>query len=191
MRPPVGGQGAFASAAAPGLGRAPRTHARAALGQVADLLGRDRGRRGPAPSLHLGAGTGILTGQLHRAGVPLVAIERDPVARAQLRRALPRLPVVDAARAALPFADGSLPAVVVTDGAVVRDESALAEVARVLAPDAPLVLVLDRPVDPAPADPTDLPGLDGWAAPEASVHEEAGPPGGPPLVTEVVVWRRQ
>lgn len=184
------GEGAFAAAAAPGLGRAPRTHVRAALGQVADLLGRSVGAGaagGPGATVaHLGARTGVLTGQLRRAGVPLLAVEADGTARAQLRRALPELRVVAAVDGALPFAAGSLHGLLVSDGSALGRAEVVAEAARVAVGGSPMVLVADRT---GLATPGEWPELPGWSPPEATLHHESPRPDGSHLATEVVVWR--
>ena len=179
------GEGGFAAAGRPAP-RLVQTHARAALGQVADLLGRARGGASGAPVLHLGAGTGILTGQLHRAGVRLVAAELDPDARAHLVRALPGVPVLAADGSALPLANASLGALLISDRELLERRDVLVEAARVLADGAALVRVEDRPVEDPPAA---TPALDGFAGPERTQHERTGPDGGP-RCTEVTVWRR-
>ncbi len=130
--------GGFA-AAAPTYARIRPTYARAAVGAVADLA---RHRDGPARLLDVGAGTGILTGQLARLGLDCTAVEPLPEMARQLRLALPSTPVVLAAAEALPFAGGSFQVLTVAQAFHwFHAPSALVEVARVLVPGGDLALV--------------------------------------------------
>jgi SAM-dependent methyltransferase len=91
--------GGFASAAAT-YARIRPAYARAAIGAIKDLVGRG------GHVLDVAAGTGILTGQLVRAGLDATAVE--PVAEMvrQLRLALPAVPAVQARAEAVPLRDG-------------------------------------------------------------------------------------
>ncbi len=111
--------------------RALRRHA------VADLPGR---------VLELGAGTG-LNFPHYRAAVEVVAVEPDPVMcqRATARARIAPVPItlVDARAEALPFANGSVDAAVITLVlcSVGDVGQALAELRRVLRPGAPVRLI--------------------------------------------------
>ncbi|MFJ4713304.1 class I SAM-dependent methyltransferase [Streptomyces sp. NPDC088785] len=71
---------------------------------VEDLAGTSlRGRR----VLDVGAGTGIATAPLRDRGADVVAVEPGPGMGAQLRTALPGVPLVRAVGDALPFADAT------------------------------------------------------------------------------------
>lgn len=83
----------------------------------------------------LAAGTGKLTAQLASSGADLVAVEPIPAMLARLRARLPAVPAVSAVAEALPFATGSLDAVVVAQAFHWFDAGrALAELARVVRP---------------------------------------------------------
>ncbi|MFJ9040841.1 class I SAM-dependent methyltransferase [Streptomyces sp. NPDC102406] len=58
--------------------------------------------------IDVGAGTGIATRLLRDNGARVIAVEPGPGMGAELRRALPDVPLVRAVGDALPFADGSL-----------------------------------------------------------------------------------
>jgi SAM-dependent methyltransferase len=118
--------GGFASAA-PTYARIRPAYARAAIGAIKDLV--------PDGSavLDLAAGTGILTGQLHRARLRVLALEPVPEMLDQLHRTLPDVPTVRGVAEDLPFADGSLGAVTVGEAFHWFDApAALGEVRRVL-----------------------------------------------------------
>ncbi len=90
----------------------------------------------------VGAGTGKFTRLLVDAGLDVVAVEPDVGMRAEFRRVLPDVPVVEGSGEALPFDDGSLDAVVVAQAwHWVDPERAVPEVARVLRPGGSLGLV--------------------------------------------------
>ncbi len=92
--------------------------------------------------LDVAAGTGILTGQLLRAGRAMVAVEPLPEMLAQLRRSLPAVPGLQATAEALPFADGSFAGVTAAQAFHWFDApAALAEAARVLEPGGVLAMV--------------------------------------------------
>ncbi|HEX9065184.1 MAG TPA: class I SAM-dependent methyltransferase [Streptosporangiaceae bacterium] len=83
----------------------------------------------------LAAGTGKLTALLRPAGADLVAIEPVAAMRARLRARLPGVPALAAVAEGLPFAAGSLDAVVVAQAFHWFDaDRALAELARVVRP---------------------------------------------------------
>jgi SAM-dependent methyltransferase len=127
--------GGFSSAAAT-YARIRPTYARAAIGALKDLCGRD------ARVLDVAAGTGILTGQLVRAGLRTTAVEPlAPMAR-QLRLALPAVPLVLAAAESLPLLDGVADLCTVGQGFHWFDApAALSEAARVLSEDGVLALL--------------------------------------------------
>ena len=108
----------------------------------------------PAPGprvLDLGSGTGKLTGTVVALGVEVIAVEPDPAMRAELRRALPAVPILPGSAEAIPLPDASVDAVLVGN-ALHWFDMALAgpEMARVLTPGgvlAGLWNVLDDRVD--------------------------------------------
>ncbi len=120
--------GGFSSAAAT-YARIRPTYARAAIGAIKEACGRG------AHVLDVAAGTGILSGQLARAGLAVTAVEPlDPMAR-QLRLALPQVPVVLGTAEALPLRDHVADACTVGQGFHWFDaDAALDEAARVLRP---------------------------------------------------------
>ena len=129
--------GGFA-AAAPTYARIRPTYARAAIGAVKQHL--------PAGAvvLDVAAGTGILTGQLRRAGVAVLAIEPVPEMFGQLRLTLPDVPVARAVAEALPVAAGSVDAVTVGEALHWMDLSAVSEFRRVLRAGGVLVVARNR-----------------------------------------------
>jgi SAM-dependent methyltransferase len=135
----VAGLGGF-SGAVGAQGRLWRPFARPAIGSVGDLLGRDDEAR---LVLELAAGSGVLTGQLVRAGVGLVALEGRADACRQLGRALPGVPVVTVQGGPLPIRDAAVAGVVADLGRWAGGPSLSAEVHRVLEPGGCLVLVED------------------------------------------------
>ena len=127
------------SSAAPTYARTRPTYARHCIGRLAELA-RESGP--DARVLDVGAGTGILTGQLLRARVQCVAVEPLTADAAQLRRALPSVPAVLGVVEALPLRDRSVE--LVTAARSVRwfeSERALSEASRVLASRGWLALV--------------------------------------------------
>lgn len=129
-------------AAAGGFSSAAATYARIrpayARGAVGELKERCRGTR----VLDLAAGTGILTGQLVRCGLDVLAVEPLPAMAAQLRLSLPAVPVVLGVAEALPLADRSAGAVCIGQAFHWFDApTALAEAARVLEPGGTLALL--------------------------------------------------
>ncbi|MFG3420751.1 class I SAM-dependent methyltransferase [Micromonospora sp. NPDC049460] len=97
-------------------------------GRLRDLLGAGAGR-----CLDLCCGTGLQAAELRRLGWQPVGVD---LSGGQLRHARPRLPVARADAAALPVADGSVPAVacVLAHTDVPNYAAVVAEAARVLAP---------------------------------------------------------
>ena len=92
--------------------------------------------------LDLAAGTGKLTRLLEPAGARLIAAEPVDGMRAVLRATSPAVPLVSSTAEQLPFASGSLDAIVVAQAFHWFDfQAALSELARVLGPDGVLVLV--------------------------------------------------
>lgn len=145
--------GGFASAA-PTSTRLRPAYARHAIGQLKETLVVG------ARVLDLRAGTGILTGQLARAGVRVIAVEPVAEMTDQLRRALPSVPTLRSHADALPFADETFDALVVgdrfhqadsllaagqePDAATVARETLVAEAARVLRPGGVLAALSNR-----------------------------------------------
>lgn len=131
--------GGFA-AAAPTYSRIRPTYARAAIGRIVEVAratpaGRD------ARVLDVAAGTGILTGQLTRAGLQCTAVEPLGEMAAQLRRSLPAVPCTRGVAESLPVRDAAFDLVTVAQAFHWFDAaSALAEVRRVLRPGGQLVL---------------------------------------------------
>ncbi len=135
--------GGFSSAAG-SYARARPGYAREAVGLVKEAV------RG-GPLLDLAAGTGILTGQLSRAGVEVYAAEPVPEMLEQLVRSLPGVPAVAATAEALPFDTGSFAALTVAQAFHWFDAPrALSEIARVLTEGGALAMlfnVRDESVD--------------------------------------------
>lgn len=92
--------------------------------------------------LELGAGTGKLTHLLAPSGVRIIAVEPLAAMREALSRNLPDVEVLDAVAEDLPLAEGSVDAAVAAQAFHWFDGGrALAELARVVKPAAPLALV--------------------------------------------------
>jgi len=124
------------SAAASTYARIRPTYARPAIGAIKDLC--PRGGR----VLDVAAGTGILTGQLVRAGLDVTAVEPLAEMARHLRLALPAVPLVRGVVEHLGVRDDSFDVVTVAQAFHWFDfQAALSELARVLAPDGVLVLV--------------------------------------------------
>lgn len=135
QRPPA--TGAFVGAS-PTRPRLTPAYARAVIGALAAAV--------PAGSLVVdpAAGTGLLAGQLHRARLSVVALERSPESAAALVRALPSVPVVRAALDAVPLRRGSVGAVALST-ATPDLVAVLSELVPLLAPDGVLALLVNRP----------------------------------------------
>jgi len=130
--------GGFAAAAAT-YARIRPAYARPAVGRIAEL-GRAAGPG--ARVLDVAAGTGILTGQLARLGLEVIAVEPLEEMVRHLRRAVPGAPAVRGLAEALPVVDHSVGLCTVAQAFHWFDESAaLAELWRVLEPGAALVLI--------------------------------------------------
>jgi SAM-dependent methyltransferase len=85
--------------------------------------------------LDLGAGTGILTGQLAALGADVTAVEPHPEMLAELRRSMPSVAVHAGSAESIPLPDGSVRAVLCGQAMHWFDmDRALPEIARVLAP---------------------------------------------------------
>jgi SAM-dependent methyltransferase len=127
------------SAAASTYAKVRPTYARGAVGLLADRV-RAIGR--PARVLDVGAGTGILTGQLHRAGLACWAVEPLAAMGAQLRLALPGVPLLRATAEALPVRSRSVDLVTVAQAFHWMDpDRSIEEFARVGAPGGALALL--------------------------------------------------
>jgi SAM-dependent methyltransferase len=124
-----------------GFGRAAADYERgrpgyppAAIELLAEQLGLGGGRR-PIRIVDLAAGTGKLTRALDGRGWHVVAVEPVAEMRAELRKAVPGVEVLDGTAESLPFGDNSIDAVCVAQAFHWFDiEAAAAEITRVLVP---------------------------------------------------------
>ncbi len=118
-----------------------------AVAWLAQTMGIGPGRR----VVDLAAGTGKLTELLAGSGAELAAVEPVAGMRAQLRRRLPDVPVLAGVAEALPFASGSVDAVVVAQAFHWFDaDRAVAELSRVVRVGGQFALIWnarDRSVD--------------------------------------------
>jgi SAM-dependent methyltransferase len=130
--------GGFASAA-PTYARTRPTYARAVVGAIKE-------RTPPGGRvLDVAAGTGILSGQLWRAQLQVLALEPLPEMLEQLRRTLPGVPALRGVAERLPIAAGSIDTVSVGEAFHWFDApAALAEARRVLRPGGLLALARNR-----------------------------------------------
>ena len=129
--------GGFASAADT-YARIRPTYARAAIGVVKEWVGDGR-------VLDVAAGTGILTGQVRRSGVDVIAVEPVAPMLGHLVRTLPDVPALAGLAEALPLRSGSFGAMVVGEAFHWFDApAALAEAARILEPGGVLGLLWNR-----------------------------------------------
>jgi SAM-dependent methyltransferase len=126
--------GGFASAVGP-YAHARPTYARGAVGRIDEAI--------PAGAvLDVGAGTGILTRQLHGAGREMTAVEPLAEMLAQLTRALPRVPAVSGVAEALPFRRATFSGLTIAQALHWMDhDRVLIEVRRVVRPGGVLALV--------------------------------------------------
>lgn len=132
--------GGFASASGH-YARARPTYARGAVGRIDEAT--------PVGILlDVGAGTGILTGQLLRAGREMVGVEPVASMRDQFARALPRVPVAAAVAEALPFQRACFSGLTFAQAFHWMDhDRVLIEVRRVLRPGGVLALVWNERVE--------------------------------------------
>ena len=135
---PAVATGGFASSGATARRMRP-AYARASIGELKAAIGT------AVTVVDVAAATGILAGQLHRAGMAVVAVESVPEMLAQLRRSLPAVAATRALADALPFANSTVEAVVV-DAALHGFDArrALVEAARVIRPGGVLAVVSNR-----------------------------------------------
>lgn len=130
--------GGFASAA-PTYARIRPIYAREVIGAV-----KDRTARG-GRVLDVGAGTGILSGQLRRAGLEVVAVEPVPEMLVQLRRTLPDVATLRGVAESLPVRTGSIDTVTVGEAFHwFRAAPAVADARRVLRAGGTFALVWNR-----------------------------------------------
>jgi len=130
--------------AAGGFSTAAGHYARSRPGYARPAVGLLKESIPAGPVLDLAAGTGILTGQLRRAGRDVVAAEPLPEMLAHLRRALPEVPAVACVAEALALRDGSFAGVTVAQAFHWFDApAAVAEVRRVLVPGGVLAMVFN------------------------------------------------
>lgn len=139
-------------AAAGHYARSRPAYARPSIGLVKEAMPAGR-------VLDLAAGTGILTGQLSRSGLDVIAVEPLAEMLTQLRRALPGVPAMRAAAESLPVGANALAGVTAAQAFHWFDApAALAEAARVLRPDGVLALLWNERDESVPwvRDLTDL-----------------------------------
>jgi SAM-dependent methyltransferase len=129
-------------AAAGGFSSAAATYARIRPAYARPAVGAIKERCRGDLVADVGAGTGILTGQLVRAGLDVVAVEPLAAMVHQLRLALPAVPVALGVAESLPLAARSVGSVVAGQAFHwFEPDAALAEFARVVRPGGTLALV--------------------------------------------------
>ncbi|MBS1836658.1 MAG: methyltransferase domain-containing protein [Actinobacteria bacterium] len=129
--------GGFSSSAST-YARIRPTYARPAIGAIKELVPRG------GLVVDLAAGTGILTGQLVRAGLDVRAVEPLGAMARQLRLGLPRVPLALGLAEAVPIASGVVDLLAVGQAFHWFDAAAaLAEAARVLRLDGVLAIVFN------------------------------------------------
>ena len=135
-------EGGFSSAAGTSTRLRP-TFARAAIGRLKELvrLGADSQS---SQVLSLESGSGILVGQLARAGLSCWALAYQQAVAVELKRSLPQVRVASAALSALPIRSGGIELLCISGGfELALTESALAEIRRVLRCGAALAQVIN------------------------------------------------
>lgn len=126
------------SAAATTYARIRPSYARPAIGAIKELVPRD------GLVIDLAAGTGILTGQLTRAGLGVRAVEPLEAMARQLRLGLPDVPLVLGVAEAIPIGSGVVDLLTVGQAFHWFDATAaLGEAARVLRADGVLALLFN------------------------------------------------
>ena len=135
-------EGGFSSAAGTSTRLRP-AFARAAIGRLKELVPSGSG----APStrvLSIESGSGVLVGQLARAGLNCWALASQQAVAAELNRSLPQVRVTSASLTALPIRSGGIDLLCIGAGLEqALTESALAEIRRVLRYGATLVQVIN------------------------------------------------
>ena len=135
-------EGGFSSAAGTSTRLRP-TFARAAIGRLKELvrLGADSQS---SQVLSLESGSGILVGQLARAGLSCWALAYQQALAVELKRSLPQVRVASAALSALPIRSGGIELLCISGGfEQALTEIALAETRRVLRCGATLAQVIN------------------------------------------------
>jgi SAM-dependent methyltransferase len=126
-----------------------------------------------ATVLDLGAGTGKLTRLLVRSFDRVLAVEPAEPMRRMLEKTCPGVDALDGSAEQIPLADSSVDAVFAAECFTHFDgPRALAEIARVLRPGSPLVLLWNVPS--APTEPS-LEAVEGLVAPYWPRWETIGP----------------
>lgn len=180
--------GGFA-AAAPTHARIGPTYAREVIGAIKERV--------PSGStvLDVGAGTGILSGQLRRARLQVVALEPSAEMLAQLVRTLPDVPAFRAVAEAVPMRDGAVGAVALGEAFHWFDpDAALVELRRVLCDGGVLAIARNRDEHDIGAVERAMAGIlppvaamGGFGQPE-SLSAPSPSPSAPSRITELWTW---